>query len=404
MSNRNKKMVWGVVILLLVAAGAVAYWWVFMRPSPDIGGVETGTEFPIGGDTEGFGAGEIGEGEEGALSDFGAGEEGPRLRQLTTEPVAGAVIFSRGGETLVRWAERGTGHLFEIGTEESAPRRISNQTIPEIGDALWRPDGLGIIVRYAKEVAGTPSLESFYAAVGAAAKEGETLRASFLPRGVRTLAFSPTGNTLFYLSENGGGASGILSAPDGTKKSPLIELPVKDLNVAWASNDRVFLATRASASMVGRLFSVGTQSGTLEHLAEGKGLTVLPNRTGTLVLLGKSGGGVSVFDRTRAAETPLGIQTLADKCVWGRRERTKARCAVPDVLPNTFPDAWYQGAVSTSDSFWTIDGEDGRGSILALPAEALREDFDAVNLDISPDDQYLIFQNKKDLTLWLLEF
>lgn len=402
MSNRNKKILWGVVILLFIAAGAFAYW--YFNQKPESGGLETGGgTFPELGDTGGFGTGEIGEGD-GVLGDFGAGEEGPRLRQLTTEPVAGAVIFSRGGETLVRWAERGTGHFFEEGVDEQTPKRISNQTIPEIGEALWRPDGFGVIVRYAKEVGGTPSLESFYASVGVAAKEGDTLRASFLPRNVRTLAFSPTGNTLFYLAENSGGASGILSGPDGSKKSTLIELPLKDLSAFWNSNDRVFLATRASASVVGRLFSLGTQGGTLEHLVEGRGLTALPNRTGALVLLGRSGGDFSVFDRARADETPLGIQTLADKCVWGRKERTKAWCAVPDAFPNTLPDAWYQGAVSTDDSFWMIDGEDGRASVLSLPTEALREEFDAFNLNISPDDQYLIFQNKKDLTLWLLSF
>lgn len=403
MSNRTKKIILGIVVVLLAVAGAFAYWWFFMRSSPDIGGTDTGTSFPTSEETGGFGKLEGG-GE--SSGNIGTGEQTPRLRQLTEGPVAGAVIFSRDGKILVRYAERGTGHLFEIGADEAAARRISNQTIPEIGEVLWKPDGSGVLVRYAKKAAGSEYIESFFAAVRADAQEGEPLRASFLPRNIRAVAFSPTGNTIFYLSENANGASGVLAASDGTKKSTLFDLPIKDLNTNWSVNDSVFLTTRAAAGIAGHIFSVGTQSGIFEAVTSDVGLTALPNRNGTLVLTGTSGEGtasLSVFNRSKSETTPLGIATIADKCVWSKRVRTVAYCAVPDAIIGNFPDSWYQGTLQTKDSVWTIDAEDGRADLSADLRTEARTDIDAFNFDISPDDQYLLFQNKNDLSLWLLK-
>jgi len=399
MSNRTKKIIWGIVIVLLLAAAAFAVWWFFFRTTTSITPPTTSGTFPESGKLGDIEAPSDDDGEE-----FGFGTEtgeGPSLRQLTTEPVAGAVIFSRGGETVVRWAERGTGHFFEESVTANSPTRISNQTIPEIGDVIWRPDGNGVIVRYEKNSAGTSYIESFYAPVNASAKEGDTLRASFLPRNIKTIAFSPTGNTIFYLSENSAGSTATLAAPDGTKKSSLIELPIKDLSVNWPVNDSVFLTTRAAAGIGGVVFSLGSQNGLFDAVGQGFGLTTIANRTGSLILKSKNGA-LSVARRSEGTETSVGLTTIADKCVWGKKDKTEAYCAVPqsssqeDLLDN-----WYQGTITTRDSLWSINGEDVETNLLTSFNDA-RENIDAFNLDISADDKYIIFQNKDDLTLWLL--
>ena len=58
--------------------------------------------------------------------------------------------------------------------------------------------------------------------------------------------------------------------------------------------------------------------------------------------------------------------------------------------------------MQTRDSLWTIDAEDGRANLLGDLSTEAREGIDAFNMDVSPDDQYLLFQNKNDLSLWLL--
>ena len=47
------------------------------------------------------------------------------LRQLTVRPVAGATIFADGDTQYIRYAERGTGHVYEINIASGNESRIS---------------------------------------------------------------------------------------------------------------------------------------------------------------------------------------------------------------------------------------------------------------------------------------
>ena len=67
------------------------------------------------------------------------------LRQLTTEPVAGA-NFTDGGN-YVRYVERATGHIFEVPTA-SIGYRISNKTVPKIYEAFFANAGSDVILQY----------------------------------------------------------------------------------------------------------------------------------------------------------------------------------------------------------------------------------------------------------------
>lgn len=91
-------------------------------------------------------------------------------------------------------------------------------------------------------------------------------------------------------------------------------------------------------------------------------------------------------------------------------------CAVPDSVPSEtlsgyqtiFPDSWYQGDLTLSDSILLIDAETGKKEILL---SSLQKDFkdltensaiDAINLKISDDGKLLFFINKLDGSLWVL--
>ena len=49
-----------------------------------------------------------------AASDTFVDTAGEKLRQITTRPVAGFVSFFSSSTDLVRYAERGTGHIYEL--------------------------------------------------------------------------------------------------------------------------------------------------------------------------------------------------------------------------------------------------------------------------------------------------
>lgn len=79
-------------------------------------------------------------------------------------------------------------------------------------------------------------------------------------------------------------------------------------------------------------------------------------------------------------------------------------CAVPqDIAFGDYPDAWYQGLISFTDDFWRINTKTGETRLLARLNELSDESIDVTNPVLSTNEDYLIFNNKKDLSLWGLK-
>ncbi len=102
--------------------------------------------------------------------------------------------------------------------------------------------------------------------------------------------------------------------------------------------------------------------------------------------------------------TPITLKTLPEKCVWSQLNNSVVYCAVPDSIPRaTYPDQWYQGIVSFSDSIWMINTKTGVTKDLAPLRQISNGDIDAINLSLDSKEDYLTFMNKRDLSLWGLQ-
>lgn len=73
-----------------------------------------------------------------------------RLRKISQGPTAGAMAFDRTGETIVRFVDRATGHIWESSMEFPGLTRISNTTIPKIQKAVWAGNN-SVILQYLRE-------------------------------------------------------------------------------------------------------------------------------------------------------------------------------------------------------------------------------------------------------------
>jgi hypothetical protein len=283
--------------------------------------------------------------------------------------------------------------------------RITNTTIPKIYEALWRTDGRGVILRYLKN--GSEIIESFAAnlpATGTAA--ALEIEGSFLPAGVRSMAVAPTTNRIFYLSEGDGGARGFIQEWGGSRRTEIFASPLREWLASWQREGVVDVASRPSAGVPGHLYLVDARNGvSTRALGNVPGLTTLSSPGGNYILHAEAGETLvlRVYDAAKRESSDLTVATLPEKCVWGRRDPSVAFCAVPRTLPSgEYPDSWYRGEVSFDDGVWKIDADSGISDrIIDLSAEA-REGIDAINLSLSPNDDTLLFMNKKDLTLWSL--
>jgi Tol biopolymer transport system component len=113
---------------------------------------------------------------------------------------------------------------------------------------------------------------------------------------------------------------------------------------------------------------------------------------------------LSYYDIKSGNDKSLQVATFSDKCVWANTDNSTIYCAVPKNIPSgIYPDSWYQGISSFTDNFWKINVDTGTTNLIYETGKNDTADVDAMNLRISPDDKYLVFTNKDDLSLWGLK-
>lgn len=414
--SRRTKIVIVIVIILLVIIG-LALWYFFFRAEKK-GGEEGGT-FPTTEDNE-FPTED--EGKTTVLPE----EPKPRLRLLYREPQAGAVIGKRNGKLVARFVDVATGNVFENGLAEGEPERLTNTTIPKVYEAVWRPSGAGVALRYLKEdeetietfsgtlrgesgapgAAQTPSgrtLSGGRALPGGGERE---LAGGFFPHGITSFAVSPDGSRAFYIREEDGQAVGVTAGLDASGKREVWRSPLREWTALWIKSDTLALLSKPSATAPGMLLYLNPTSGGVERVLSGAaGFTALPSPTGALIASGEAtetGISFSLFEKTSRAKRALFVTTFPEKCAWNKRGTT-LYCAAPKSLPEgSYPDSWYQGLAMFNDEFWSIDAIMGTTRRLADPRLEAGVELDAVNIAVSEDESYLVFADKATQTLWSL--
>lgn len=343
----------------------------------------------------------------------------PKLFQIHKNPIAGAYIFARQNnntedETMVRLLERGVGHIFETSLPSIKETRISNTTRLKIHEAVWGDNGKSVVIRYLDD-SDNKTIRSFLiklkSSVPVKSIPGEVVQEQpklekegmFLPENISGLTLSPDAKKIFYIVNTGSSSIGTVYNIETTKTSTVFSSPITEWTPQWVSNKTISLTTKPSGSVNGFMYlfdiNTGKQSKVLGDIP---GLTTLTNQDNTKVLYSKSSGsGISLYlyDKTTQSSKALKLNTLPEKCTWG--EEDLLYCAVPNIIPPaTYPDAWYQGIISFSDKIWQIDTETLTTTLVVDLIKSGREDIDAINLTLSPGNDYLIFTNKNNLSLW----
>jgi hypothetical protein len=165
----------------------------------------------------------------------------------------------------------------------------------------------------------------------------------------------------------------------------------------------MYVAQKPSDGVMGYAFTINNSA--LQSLVSAPGLSILP-RTGSTALIysDSTSGSVSLFAQTSASTSPirLPISTLAEKCVWAPGHDLIAYCAVPQTpeTANDYMEAWYRGAMHTSDSWWRVDVSAGTAESLFTPDSSISLDVEHPVID--PTDSYIAFMNAADKSLWML--
>ncbi len=347
------------------------------------------------------------------LSDGSVKQPIPRLRKISNEPVAGAVIFNVGTTSVVRFVEKGTGNVYETKSDSLNNERLTNTTIPKIIRAFWLPNGSGFLaqtllpeseiietnfVKLNKTKASSTSeiLTPFDTTIGN------------LPTGVKEISIKPDSTKIFYYTLNGSYSNWFVSNPDGTGSSMVMTHPLTGWLPKWLPNNAntVMMQTKGSSQSIDFTYSFDVSSKTLKRIGSGVlGISANPNNDGSLSLISSGGPSPTLYliENKTAITTKIALSTMAEKCVWLKEKSPTVYCAIPNQIPKgNYPDIWYKGLVSTEDFIEKIETTNDIFYNIANLTELSDQKIDVIDMSLSPDETHLIFRNKIDGYLWML--
>ena len=413
-----------VIVVILAALGAGAYWYFMVRPfqfpettvTPSNGA----TGFQPIGRTVPF----SGQGTTTAQNNQNKPVQTqnqapiPTLRELSATPVGGYGAMVTASTTVAEWIDRGRGNVYQAYQNSLIINTLSNTLVPRMYESVWNKGLTAFIGSLLQDGDTAPSAvyAQLIAQATSTASKGTDgsvtpfeLRGKNLPSTVTAYAASPDKTKLFMFAVENGKGVGYVSSFDGNSVTKIFTTPLTQVNVDWPSANIIAITTKGSASYNGYLYFVNPKTGVwTKVLGPVVGLSAIVSHDGKYVLASLTGANnntlISVYSASKKTGTDAGIRTLADKCAWGNFYEDVVYCAVPSTpVSGTYPDDWYSGALSTVDKIWQVDAVTMEVHIVSQLFNQTTRLIDGFNLGLDAKDNYLFFMNKKDLSLWSLD-
>ncbi len=315
---------------------------------------------------------------------------------LSQSPVSGAANTENNS---VRYAEKSTGHIYDISPVGKDKNRKTNTTILKTFEVFWSSYADKMIIRYFD---GNGDIKNFSAIV-ATSSATSSLEAVFLPSDIIAIAVSPLDNSVFYLQKTDKANLGILTDFKNEKKTAIFSSSFGEFNINWPGQDIIAFFTKPSCHAEGYLYFLNIKTKEFRKIiGKIKGLLALVSPDAEKIIYSESPAKTlktKVFNVKENEHLTLGLITLPDKCVWSKKNGNLAYCGAPLLVPSAdYPDDWYQGLVSFDDSIYKIDVSTGQTDILLQDSKS-----DIIKPFLTADENYFIFINKKDGTLWSLK-
>lgn len=343
----------------------------------------------------------------------------PKLRLLSNSPVGGYGASTTANSSVVRWIDRGRGNVYEASNESLTIKAISNTIIPKTLSSIWNKNLTAFINSL---IENDLTITTVYTEIkpqkisadqlSENSENNQTpfeLKGSKLPKNITAYAVSPNKDRIIMIIKEGDTSVGYISTFSGASVTKIFDTPATQLNVEWPENDTIAITTKASASIGGFLYFVNPKTGVWKKiLGPIAGLSTKVSRDAKYVAASFTGKPdslpISIYNVAtgKVIESPL--NTLAEKCVWGKFYKDILYCGSPNQKDSaTYPDDWYKGKVSFSDSLWQMNVSTEEISQLYSLQKNADRPIDAINLQLDDNDDYLYFMNKSDLSLWSLD-
>lgn len=327
-----------------------------------------------------------------------------KLRKITAEPVAGAGILDVKAGSIVRYIEKATGHIYEVELFSPRQGRISNTTIPMAYEAFWGNKNDSLVAQYLKD--NDSVIDTYYLNIKEISTSTEnTITGIELPVNISNV--SVFGSNVFYLEQKNDSSYGYVTNFNNTAKKQIWFSPIKDVLPQFVNDKTVALTTKPHENHLGYLYFVDTGNGSIKKILGGVlGLSTLTNPTATDVLYIDHENGVrmKVYNIKNKNSEEISPVTFPEKCAWGKKDLNVIYCAVSkEYIDRDNLTSWYRGSLTTRDDIWKYDLKNKTSEIVVSLYKEGGEEIDAIKPILSENDQYLLFINKKDNSLWSLD-
>ncbi len=360
----------------------------------------------------------------------------PVLRQISYEPVSGFTYYAttststrmslnqEGAElieefaatsTVIRFQERATGHMYDVFEFKAAPTKVSNITIQKIYNTIFSNNEN--VFLYQTPSFNNEEIKTTYAqnilpqaATGTTPAIEQSILKDEISTVISEFVHLKSTNKLFYAIERVNGTDFYTSDLQRNTETPVSSVSFKEITLDSINDQYILLQTKASANTVGYAYTLNISNGIITKF--------IGNVTGLLTKMSPSMKYYlySESDRTRPIlrsydvdnniTRRIGLDTLPQKCAFSKLNDAQMYCfGSLQYKAASYPDDWYKGKVFNPENLYRIDLATGLVEVVYSfiePEDPTQNftDFDVMKVDITNNDNHIIFQNKIDLTLW----
>ncbi|MBI4709334.1 MAG: hypothetical protein HY764_03985 [Candidatus Portnoybacteria bacterium] len=302
-----------------------------------------------------------------------------------------APTISEDGQT-IKYYSKADGHVLKSNFDGSGEEVISSANLPDLEGVVWSPDKKKVISIFEKNGQTTKSVFNYQARANNALNEN-----------VRSINFSPDSQKIVYQYQNASNDQNNISVADanGQNWKNIFTTRLTNLIVEWPGPDKISIGNSPSGLVPGSLFTIDPESGNLTKiLSDIYGLSVKWSKKKKKIIYqttNEKGKDLKLFVTQIGSgqATLLPLKTIAEKCVWGA-DSQKIFCAVPQGLSEgvAMPDDYLNGKIIIRDDIYMIDVASQKTTKIAQSNE--EQSFDAKELILSPEEDYLFFINGKN--------
>jgi len=216
------------------------------------------------------------------------------------------------------------------------------------------------------------------------------------------------GKEIVYTFDANGKKTLNVANPDGSNWKEVSTLSDDDLimQVVPKSSKTAFWP-KSFSSQESEMALVAAGGTEMERLGDPKyGADFLWSPEGNRFLrsyVSEKGGNNLILESCEAKEktcVDLNLPTIASKCVWLNDNESVICAQIKDIASNAvMPDDYWSGKNVSDDVFWKIDAERGKKEQI-LEDKDKTDKTDAVDLLLTPSDDFLFFRNRLDGKLY----